>query len=255
MMNNILNQKVEIEPINAKRDMKLLTMELEGGYFTGHQEKLICYIDLLGIADYYKELSKLEKIYEVKNSAYVKLLKGFLSVINTIKSNTYDIYSFHILSDTIIIVPKSEPINNKEIPTIGDFFKNIIFKLYQKLLEHNNPCKILITRGQYFSLTPHTSNPNYYLNILPGGKAIIKCHNADKNELKGKGPGIFSNLKEFTGKENSQWDLINLDIFYECINDNKLIIRNLKKARDDFKEKSCQKIDKTYQKLIEWISK
>lgn len=240
-MNKLLNKKIEENPDDVLKE------ELKNGIFTGHPNKLVCYIDLLGISDYYNELNEMT-IDEVKMEVDRKFLQGLLTVISFLKKSKEDIYSFHILSDTIIIVPKSKPRNNKNSPTIGDFFKEIIFYCFETLLEHNNPCRILITRGQYFSLGIDRQN----LNILLGGNVFLKCNIADKIILKGKGAGIFSDINDFTGKNDSKWHLIDIDIFKNCIANKDKIIIGLDETRYKFKNRQENKINNVYNDLIDW---
>lgn len=242
MMKEFLNRKIEDNPDD------ILKEELENGIFTGHPNKLVCHIDLLGISDYYNELNQMT-IDQVKRAVDRKFLQGLLTVISFLKKSKEDIYSFHILSDSIIIVPKSKPVNNKSTPTIGDFFREVIFYCFETLLEHNNPSRIVITRGQYFSLGIADQN----LNILLGGEVFLKCNVADKIELKGKGAGIFSDINEFTGKDDSKWHLIDIDIFKDCIANREKIIVGLEETSNKFKNRQIEKIDTTYSDLISWI--
>jgi hypothetical protein len=242
-MNELLNRKIEDNPDDVVKE------ELENGTFTGHPNKLVCYIDLLGISDYYKELNEM-RIDEVKREVDRKFLQGLFTVISFLKKSKEDIYSFHIMGDSIIIVPKSKPYNNKSNPTIGDFFREIIFYCFETLLEHNNPSRVLITRGQYFSLR----TADHDLNIMLGGEVFLKCNLADKNVLKGRGAGIFSDINEFTGKSDSKWHLIDIDIFKDCIAGRDRIVVGLEETRHRFKSMQENKIDNIYDDLRSWVT-
>ena len=242
-MNELLNRKIEDNPDDVLKE------ELENGAFTGHPNKLVCYIDLLGISDYYNELNEMT-IEEVKREVDRKFLQGLLTVISFIKKSKEEIYSFHILSDSIIIVPKSRPLNNKSTPTIGDFFREIIFYCFETLLAHNNPSRVLITRGQYFSLGIADHN----LNILLGGEVFLKCNVADKVELKGRGAGIFSDINEFTGRNDSKWHLIDIDIFKDCIASRDKIKIGLEETRNKFIDRQKNKINNVYDNLKDWAT-
>jgi len=240
-VNNLIKR-----PIDDSHDY---TLNLKNGYVSYHPNKVICYIDILGVKEYYLYLSKLSDPYEIKNEVITKLLEGFIEIINVLDKN---IYSVHVISDSAIIVPKSKPRLNI-IPSYYEFIKTII-SLFELLVENNNPPRIIITEGQYFS----TGINNSLLNILPGGKGYLDCHNADEIYLKGKGPGIYSNLSLLINdsdndSKTTEWSLINLSLFKDCFKDIDKLLENINNIKNKHKFLEDEKIEKRYSNISDWL--
>lgn len=219
-------------------------IKLKKGMFSCHSRKLVCYIDIQGITNYYEKLSGLD-CSSVKDSVNKKLFEGFIRVFSDIDG---DIYSLHILSDSAIIVPKSKPRKCKTIPTYHEFM-NIVIKYYEILLNYENPSKFIISRDMYFSIYAD----DIKVNILPGGKVISDCANADKKYLKGKGPGIFSNLPELNVAGSTDWELVDYLRFNCNFKDKNLAIKSLDKISKGHISQSNRNIIESYENIKKWI--
>jgi hypothetical protein len=223
---------------------KVETKDIPNGIFTWHPEKLICYLDIMGVTEFYKYLSEKE-IIEIKKLVTSKLFDGFIYLFKSIDA---DVYSVHILSDTAIIVPKSEPRASKKLPTYNQFI-SLIMKYYEKLITNGNHCKFLVSRGMYFSVF----DKNRKFNILPGGKVISDCANAEKLNLKNKGPGIFSNLPYLNKSLSCKWDFIDFEKFNCKFENIENIIKSLNNLQKNLKKKKNSDVKYMIDNLKKWV--
>ncbi len=238
-----LNDKVE-KPIKGYN----YTLDNIGnnGFYTFASDKVIAHLDILGTSKFYEELNDGVKINEINNLVKKAYFDGYLKILRKYSDNPR--YSIHIISDAVLIVPKSEPKPPQDIITYKDFF-NLVVNIYKEIIFHH-PCKALITKGQYFSTGLYRSE----LNKFPGGNAFLECHAADKEIC--KGPGIFSRFKisgdavEFT----DEWCLINLDGFINY-KERENIRKSIIKHRDTYLRSIKDKVLQEYEQIIKWVSK
>jgi hypothetical protein len=229
-----LGEKIEKEP----------APNLEGIVF--HPKKLLCLIDLLGVKDFFSEIKDLDQNSRADRYRE-KLGTNFFELLRSVDM---DIYSVHWIGDSALIVPKSVPRNGRPIPTYKEFL-NLIFGIYVRLLAGSNPNKVLITRGDYFSFVDQS--------VLPGGQGYLDCFLADKDHLKGVGPGIFTNLAdpEQLPSSPSDWKPLNLSDLVRLNNISDDVLsqakKNLEHLKNEFSKTSAEKAEKSYIVAIEQL--
>ncbi|MFC1669987.1 hypothetical protein ACFL20_06300 [Spirochaetota bacterium] len=238
-MKDILNKKVE--PDSSDR-----TRNFGSGYFTFHENKVVCYLDIQGTERYYDYLSTIKNADIIEEKVVEKYLNRFMKELDKIDKVSYGI---HVLSDSALIIPKSNSSDHHEIPSYGKFVSTMI-KLFESLLKGAIPCRFIITKGAYFSIGINDSN----MNILPGGEVYLKCLRAD-NILKGRGPGIYTDIEEIKIKciSESKWDLIDLSLFKDCFENVEDLKDNLNIIKGSHMNVEIEEVDERYNQIYNWL--
>ena len=142
----------------------------------GGENRLLAYVDLCGISEFYE---KQPRSFELAK----KIGLGFLGTLKEVIDP--DRMSFHILSDSALIVPKDNPPNNQS-PMNTKEIVHVCLILFKRLLENvqghvpPNLSRIFITRGTYAYIEYKTDERLW--NYTIGGDALVKCDKANKEE-------------------------------------------------------------------------
>ena len=121
--------------------------------------------------------------------------------------------SFHILSDSALIVPKDNPPNNQS-PMNKKEIVHVCLILFKRLLENSqgdvppNLSRIFITRGRYAYIEYKTDERLW--NYTIGGDALVKCDKANKEE--GLPFGVFTDCSDIDTIQPSlysTWQFVN----------------------------------------------
>jgi hypothetical protein len=204
----------------------------------------------LGTSKFYEYISNVDDIRNIKKEVVDKFLNNFLNLLNDL-SKKYINYSVHVISDSAIIVPKSNSLIDYKLPTYREFIKSIV-ELYASLINEQIPCRFILTRGNYFSVGLYCSK----LNILPGGGAYLKCTKGDNIDLKGKGPGIYSDIPEVVNKNDNSaiFKLIDLVEFKNYLGDINKLNNNLQTIKSNDKSDDLNNIESKYLIINNWIN-
>lgn len=173
----------------------------------GGENKLLAYVDLCGISEFYRNKPLKEKeLKEVAN----KIGYGFLGALQEVRDD--DRMSIHVLSDSALLVPNESPKNNKPPMNKEDIVK-ISLNLFKIMLERTqggippNLSRIFITRGTYAYI--EYSKDESLRNYTIGGNALVKCVEADKKE--GLPFGVFTDcpdIKTIWPSHFSDWQFV-----------------------------------------------
>jgi hypothetical protein len=163
------------------------------------ENKLLAYIDLCGISEFYKRQPLTPELAK-------KIGRGFLGAIKEVTDPDRDRLSLHILSDSALLVPRDKPLNNKSKIDIRDIVR-ISLILFRRLVEDTqggvppNLSRIFITRGTYAYIEYKTDERLW--NYTIGGDALVKCVKADKEE--GLPFGVFTDCSEIETIQSSPY--------------------------------------------------
>jgi hypothetical protein len=170
------------------------------------ENKLLAYIDLCGISEFYKRQPLTPKLAK-------KIGRGFLGALKEVTDPDRDRLSLHILSDSALLVPKDKPLNNKPKIDIRDIVR-ISLILFKRLVEDTqggvppNLSRIFITRGTYAYIEYRTDERLW--NYTIGGDALVKCDKANKEE--GLPFGVFTDCSDIDTIQPSlysTWQFVN----------------------------------------------
>jgi len=158
----------------------------------GGENKLLAYVDISGVSEFYKKKKKDETREIAKKISY-----GFLGALQEIRED--DRMSIHIMSDSAFLVPHNSIKNIKNKKSIIDKVElvEICLKLFENMvertqkLEYPNLSRILITRGSYYYIENKKGEHSFY---TIGGHALVKCVEADKRE--GLPFGVFTDCPD-----------------------------------------------------------
>lgn len=172
----------------------------------GGEKKLVAYVDLCGISEFYKRQLITRKLAK-------KIGHGFLGALKEITDNCRDRLSLHIMSDSALLVPKDKPLGNQSPMNTAEIV-HLSLLLFYKLVENSqsgvppNLSRIFVTRGTYAYI--EYRNGEDFWNYTIGGDALVKCVKADNEE--GLPFGVFtdcSDIKTTQPSPYSTWQFVN----------------------------------------------
>jgi hypothetical protein len=170
------------------------------------EKKLIAYVDLCGISEFYNNQPITGKLAK-------KIGYGFLGALKETTDDYRDRLSLHIMSDSALLVPKDRPLGNQS-PISAEDIVHLSLILFYKLVERTqsgvppNFSRIFVTRGTYAYI--EYRNGKDFWNYMIGGDALVKCVKADNEE--GLPFGVFtdcSDIKTIQPGLYSTWQFVN----------------------------------------------